>query len=159
MLANVHERKDVMTKLNEMTVAQWSRRHDAIERHARPDGDDRRAQGAASERDGRTMRSEIKAIRMDVLKEIRFNSAVSKQVLLAKRNRIVANIREVSEKIDRKGLFGKVFEAVKCVAHRGLYHDRRALRKLDALVVRHIGDRPEDHKCKVLPMRTRRPAP
>lgn len=69
VLANVHERKDIVTKLNEMTVAQWSRRHDVIERHARPDGDDRHAQGAASERDGRTMGSEIKAIRMDVLKE------------------------------------------------------------------------------------------
>ncbi len=39
---------------------------------------------------------------------------------------------------------------------RGLYCDRRALRKLDALVVRHIGDRPEDRKFKVLPMRAGR---
>nr|WP_269765395.1 hypothetical protein [Burkholderia ubonensis] len=73
-------------------------------------------------------------------------------MLLAKQNRIVENIREASEKIDRKGLFGKVFEAVKYVARRAPVSRRRALRKLDALVVRHIGDRPEA-------MRTRRPAP
>ncbi len=106
-----------MTKLNEMTAAQWKRRHDAIKRHAQLDGGDRRAHGAANERDGRTMKSEIKAIRMDMLKEIRFNSAVSTPVLLAKRNRIAANVREVSIKVDRKGPFGKMFEAVKCVAH------------------------------------------
>nr|WP_269765207.1 hypothetical protein [Burkholderia ubonensis] len=33
-----------------MTAAQWNRRHDAIKRHARLDGDDRRAHGAVSER-------------------------------------------------------------------------------------------------------------
>ncbi|AJY39886.1 hypothetical protein I6G56_20465 [Burkholderia humptydooensis] len=146
-------------KLNGMIAAQWNHRHDAVERQARRTGDGRRVCGVASERDGRTMRSEIKAIRMDVLKAIRFHSAVSTPVLLAKQNRIAANVRGVSEKIDRKGLFGKMAEAVKYVAHRGLYFDRRALRKLDALVVRHIGDRPEDRKFKVLPTRLRRPAP
>lgn len=146
-------------KLNGMTAAQAQHRHGAIERHAPGKDDGRRTAGVADEREGRTMKGEIKAIRMDVLKEICFNSAVSTPVLLAKRNRIAANIREVSEKIDRKGLFGKMFEAVKCVAQRGLYYDRRALRKLDAFVVRHIGDRPEDRKFKVLPTRAQRPAP
>ncbi|KVG15518.1 hypothetical protein [Burkholderia thailandensis] len=145
-------------KLNGMTAAQSQHRHRAIERQTPGKDDGRRAAGVADEREGRTMKGEIKAIRMDVLKEIRFNSAVSTPVLLAKRNRIAANIREVSEKIDRKGLFGKMFEALKCVAQRGLYHDRRALRKLDAFVVRHIGDRPEDRRFKVLPAQLRRPA-
>ncbi|AHI67569.1 hypothetical protein [Burkholderia thailandensis] len=146
-------------KLNGTTAAQSQHRHRAIERQTPGKDDGRRAAGVADEREGRTMKGEIKAIRMDVLKEIRFNSAVSTPVLLAKRNRIAANIREVSEKIGRKGLFGKMFEALKCVAQRGLYHDRRALRKLDAFVVLHIGDRPEDRRFKVLPAQLRRPAP
>lgn len=37
------------------------------------------------------MKSEIKAIRMDVLMEIRFNSTVSTPVLLAKPERIAAS--------------------------------------------------------------------
>ncbi|KVD75068.1 hypothetical protein WS62_03875 [Burkholderia sp. ABCPW 14] len=131
-------------KLNGIVPPRIDGRCEAVERHAKRNGDER---GAAGER---TMRNEIKAIRMDVLREIRFNSIVSNPVLLAKRNRIATNIRAVGEQIDRKGLISKMFEAIKCVAHRGLYFERRELRKLDAFVDRHIGDRAEDRKYKMV---------
>ncbi|WP_226383364.1 hypothetical protein [Burkholderia mayonis] len=140
---------DALPRSLEHRPAPLNDRDVSVKGHAKRNGDERHL----------TMRSEIKAIRMDVLKEIRFNSAVSTPVLLAKRNRIAANVREVGEKLDRKGLFGKMREAVKCVVHRGLYFERRELRKLDAFVVRHISDRPEDQKYKVLPQRTQHPTP
>ncbi|AOJ73614.1 MULTISPECIES: hypothetical protein [Burkholderia] len=130
-----------------MSPAILKPQHVVVEKHAKQNRDER----------GRALKSEIKAIRMDVLREIRFNSAVSQPVLLAKQKRITINIDEVGKKLARKGLFGKTIEAVKCVAHRGLYFERRKLRELHAFVNRHIGDRPEDCKYKVLPTRTQSP--
>ncbi|KWK77774.1 hypothetical protein WM15_26630 [Burkholderia ubonensis] len=120
--------------------------------------DERNSRSVASGPRNRTMRNEIKAIGTDVLRQIRFNSVVSNPVLLAKRRRIAENVDEAGKKLDRKGKVGKMCEAVKYIARRGLYFERRELRRLDALAARHIRDRPEDHKYKmVLPVFPERP--
>ncbi|AOI50157.1 hypothetical protein WI23_21940 [Burkholderia oklahomensis C6786] len=133
----------------ERRLAPSNDRHVSVKEHAKRNGDEQPL----------TMRREIKVIRMDVLREIRFNSVISAPVLRAKQNRIAANVCVVRKKLDGKGQFGKMLEKLKSVVDRGVYSELRKLRKLDELINRHKGDRPEDLKYKVLPQRTQRPTP